>query len=130
MALEISGKIVKILAEQSGTGKNGVWKKQDFVIETAEQFPKKVCISAWGDKVDQLQSLSEGEEVRVAINVESREYNDRWYTDVKAWKIETGSGGGSVAPKSNNYKKAETQNGASEITTFHADADGEDDLPF
>ena len=98
MALEISGKIVKILAEQSGTGKNGVWKKQDFVIETAEQFPKKVCISAWGDKVDQLQSLSEGEEVRVAINVESREYNDRWYTDVKAWKIETGSGGGSGAP--------------------------------
>jgi hypothetical protein len=49
MALEITGKVISILTEQTGSGKNGVWVKQDFVIETTEQYPKKVCFSAWGD---------------------------------------------------------------------------------
>ena len=49
MALEINGKIIKILPQQSGTGRNGVWKKQDFILETNEQFPKKISFQR-GDK--------------------------------------------------------------------------------
>ena len=75
-----------MLSLQSGTGKNGIWKKQEFILETAGQVPKKVCFSLWGDKIDQF-NLKEGEEAEVMFDLESREYNNRWYTEAKAWKI-------------------------------------------
>jgi len=84
--MEITGKIIKILPLQTGTGKNGTWKKQDFVIETTAQIARKVCFSLWGDKIDQF-NLKEGEEAEVSFDLESREYNNRWYTEAKAWKI-------------------------------------------
>ena len=90
MSLEVSGKVVQVLEEQSGEGRNGRWVKQDFVIETEDQYPKKVCFSSWGDKAEEVKKLSEGDAVTVGFNVESREYNGRWYTDLKAWKIQKG----------------------------------------
>ena len=84
--LEVKGKIVSILPEQSGQGKNGTWRKGQYVLETGDQYSKKVCIHVWGDKIDEF-SLKEGEEVTVSIDIESREFNGRWYTDVKAWKV-------------------------------------------
>lgn len=89
MALEIAGKIIQILPEQTGNGKNGPWTKQDFVIETREQYPRKVCFSAWNDKASQVKSLTNGSLVNVSFNAESREFNGRWYTDLKVWKLET-----------------------------------------
>lgn len=88
MTLEISGKIIKILAEQTGTGKFGQWNKQEFVIETDDQYPKKICFSAWGDKADALKNVFQGDMVKVSFNPESREFNERWYTELRAWKIE------------------------------------------
>ena len=93
MALEISGRLLKLLPEQRGNGKNGEWVKQDFVIETTEQYPKKVCLSAWGDKVADLHRVNVGDMLTVSFNVESREYNERWYTDIRAWRISANSGG-------------------------------------
>jgi hypothetical protein len=84
--MEFSGKIIKVLPLQTGTGKNGTWKKQEFVIETTDKIPRKVCFSLWGDKIDQF-SLAEGDESEVSFDLESREYNGRWYTEVKAWKV-------------------------------------------
>lgn len=93
--IEIQGKVTNILDLQSGEGKNGPWKKQDFILETESQYPKKVCITLWGDKIEQF-NLNEGEEVKVFADIESREFKGRWYTDVKAWKIE--KPGASSAP--------------------------------
>lgn len=84
--MEITGKIVQILPEETGEGKNGPWKKQNFILETQEQYPKKVCITVWGDKID-LKSFAENEVVSASINIESREWNGKWFTDVKAWRI-------------------------------------------
>ncbi len=92
MSLEVSGKVFKLLQEQSGEGKNGRWIKKEFVIETEDQFPKKVCFSSWGDKVDEVKKLAEGDAVTVSFNAESREYNGRWYTDLRAWKIAKSGG--------------------------------------
>ena len=90
MALEITGKVIQILPQQSGVGKNGAWSKREFILETFDQFPRKVCISVWGDKSDNLEQQHPiGTTVKAGINVESREYNEKWYTDVRAWKIET-----------------------------------------
>ena len=89
MALEITGKVYQILPQQSGVGKNGAWSKREFILETFEQFPRKVCISVWGDKSDSLDTQHPvGSTVRASINIESREYNEKWYTDVRAWRIE------------------------------------------
>ena len=84
--MDISGKIIQILPEETGEGRNGPWKKQSFILETQEQFPKKVCITVWGDKVD-LKGFNQNETITASINIESREYNGRWYTDVKAWRV-------------------------------------------
>jgi hypothetical protein len=94
MNLEIEGQIIQILPEQTGTGARGKWIKQEFVIETVEQFPKKVCFSAWGDKTDTLKQLQPGDRVMVSFNPESREYNSKWYTDLRAWKITKQSASG------------------------------------
>jgi hypothetical protein len=88
MSIVLNGRLLELLPKQSGTGKNGPWVKQDFVIETPGEYPRKICITAWGDKADEVAGLSEGEELKISVNIESREFNDRWYTDVKAWRIE------------------------------------------
>jgi len=122
--MEISGKIVQILPEVTGEGRNGTWKKQDFIIETEDQYPKKVCISVWGDKID-LKSFAENEVVTASINIESREYNSRWYTDVKAWRLVKASastdlpGLESAPPEATPPDFIDT-----------ADSDSGDDLPF
>ncbi len=88
MALEVTGRLIQILPEQTGNGKNGLWKKQDIIIETNEQFPKKISLSLWGDKVDQAQGYQVGQVLKVLASVESREYNGKWYTDVKPFRID------------------------------------------
>ncbi len=84
--MEINGKIIEILPEKSGTSSNGVWRKQEYVLETDGQYPKKICFMAWGEKIDQFE-IRQDEILTVSIDLESREYNGRWYTDVKAWKV-------------------------------------------
>lgn len=93
MSMELKGKVVQLLPQQSGMGKKGPWKKQEFIVETQSQYPKKVCLSLWGDKIDQY-SVTAGDLVTVSVDLESREYNGRWYTEARAWKLEkSGSGG-------------------------------------
>jgi len=97
MDLQITGRVIDILEEQSGQGKNGPWRKQEFILETAGQYPKQVCVVQWGDNIDKF-GVSEGETLTAYIDIQSREYNGRWYTDVKAWRVERGEGAGVAAP--------------------------------
>jgi hypothetical protein len=85
--MEIAGKFLQSLEKITGEGKNGPWEKQEFIIETEEQYPKKVCIANWNNKVT-LDNLNPGNQIKVSVNIESREYNSRWYTDVRAWNLE------------------------------------------
>jgi hypothetical protein len=115
--MEISGTVVNLLPMQTGQGKNGAWKKQEFILETPGQYPKKVCISLWGEKIDENKLVS-GDKITASINIESREFNGRWYTDVRAWKIQKGVAAGSnrdAPPTEENYVPEST---------------GTDDLPF
>lgn len=85
--MQLIAKLTQLLPLQTGTGKNGEWKKQDIIVETEGQYPKKLCISIWGDKIDAKQ-LQTGNMLKIDFDLESREFNGKWYTDVKAWKIE------------------------------------------
>ena len=84
--MEINGKIIELLPEQSGESATGTWRKQQYILETDSQYPKKICFMVWSDKIDEL-AIKQGENLSVSIDIESREYNGRWYTDVKAWKV-------------------------------------------
>jgi hypothetical protein len=95
--MELKGKVIQLLPLQSGMGKKGPWKKQEFIVETQSQYPKKVCLSVWGDKVDQF-GISVGQFVNVSVELESREYNGRWYTEARAWKVEKNASGAADAP--------------------------------
>lgn len=138
MALELVGKLHKLLPEVSGQGRNGTWKKQEFVIETLDQqFPKMVCLSIWGDKTDDLKQFALGDTLKVTFNVESREYNERWYTEARAWRVEidNGTGGGSPAPAGGSRPAAQAASpqarAASSPMPFSSNFDEEtNDLPF
>ena len=89
MSLQVKGKIQQILKPESGVSRAGKeWNKQEFVIETEEQFPRKVCFTLFNDKTELIKDLSEGEEVDVSFNLESREFNGKWYHNINAWKID------------------------------------------
>ena len=89
MSLTIKGKLLKILTVESGVSRTGnSWKKQEFVIETQDQFPKKVCFSLFNDKVSLLNGITDGEELEISFDIESREFNNKWYHNVNAWKID------------------------------------------
>lgn len=122
--MEITGKLLQVLPAQSGKSARGEWKRQDFIIETTDEYPKKVCISNWNNKVD-IDALQPGTELKVSINIESREYNGRWYTDVKAWKMDTHSGADTTPPPSD----APPVPGANDIP-WDDNSDESDDLPF
>lgn len=85
--LNISGIVLNILPLQSGTSKAGnQWQKQDFILETGGQYPRKVCICLFGDNVEKFP-LQVGQSVTASVDIESREFNARWYTDVRAWNV-------------------------------------------
>jgi hypothetical protein len=88
MSMDVKGRLIQVLPLQSGTSKSGNgWSKQEFVIETEEQFPKKVCFTLFGDKVSMLNGISTGDQIDVSFNLESREFNGKWYSNINAWKI-------------------------------------------
>lgn len=123
--MQISAKLIQILPLQSGNGKNGEWKKQDIIVETQEQYPKKICVSVWGDKIPS-QPLIVGINLLIDIDIESREYNDRWYTDVKAWKIQVSGEEKSLEIIQNNV----ASNSEKDSSTIGIFDDEDDVLPF
>jgi len=115
--MQLTAKLIQLLPLQTGTGKNGQWKKQDIIVETDATYPKKICVSIWGDKIDTSQ-LQLGNQLKIDFDVESREFNGRWYTDVKAWKVEAaGTAASSITEKSTGNTGPENSN-------------NDDDLPF
>ncbi len=140
MALELEGRIARKLNVQTGTSARGTWSKQEFIFEYQEgSFPTQVCMNVWGDeKVKELEKYQVGDKVKVAFNLSSREYNGRWYTDVRAWRIEPAGASApasySTAPAQAPYA-APVQTGAPVQSAPMPSMDDmsspiEDDLPF
>ena len=88
-ALELEGKISRKEAKQSGQSARGAWVKQDFILEYQDgNYPAEVCFTSFGnDKVAELDKYQVGDEVKVSFNLRAREFNGRWYNDVRVWRI-------------------------------------------
>lgn len=90
MSFEIGGKIIAVLDKRNGisTSTNTPWSVQQYVIETHEQYPKKLCFDVFGeDKINQF-NIQIGEELTVYLDINAREYQGRWYNSFRAWKVE------------------------------------------
>lgn len=122
--MEITGKIIAVLPERGGISKTGnEWKMQEYVLETHEQFPRKMCFNVFGaDKIAQF-NIQAGEEMTVSFDINAREYNGRWYNDIRAWRVERGTAPATPVdePRVNAPKVS--------ATDFTAQNEA-DDLPF
>lgn len=86
--MEITLRIIQVLPTQEGVGKQGnPWKLQPYVGETIETYAKKVYFEVFGESLMERAHAEEGDLVNVSFDLESREFNGRWYTSVRAWKI-------------------------------------------
>ena len=91
--MELKGKVINVQPVQTGEGRNGQWKKQDYIIEYDQnsQYPRRMMFNLWGEKIDQYH-IQEGQLITVSFDIECREYNGRWYNDIRAWKVEADDG--------------------------------------
>lgn len=143
--MELAGKVIAVLQPRSGVAKSSgnPWTIQEYVIETHEQFPHRMCFSIFGeDKISQA-NIQLNDEVNVSFDINSREYQGRWYTDIRAWKVEhitaeqAMAANAAVAPVADNAATAAAPATApaaapaasQPIPTFDP-ADSTDDLPF
>ena len=88
--MDIKGKIIQKMEPVGGVSKAGnQWKKQEYVLETLDSYPKKVKFDFFGDRADQYP-LEVGDVITLSYDIESREFNGRWYTSIRAWRIQQG----------------------------------------
>jgi len=124
--MEVIGKIIHVLPPQSGTSQAGnQWKKQEYVLETEDAYPKKICFDFFGDRVDQFP-LKLGDRIRLSFDIESREYNGRWYTNIRGWKSEPADAQQMQQPAAPAPQAAP----ALTATPDFLASDSSDDLPF
>ena len=92
--LEITGKVIAVLEKRSGTSKSGnAWVTQEYVIETAEQYPKKCCFSIFGEEKIAACNIKIGETITAHIDIDARQWENRWFNSISAWKIEIAADG-------------------------------------
>ena len=88
--MEITGKVIAALPLKSGVSAStgNEWSTQDYVIETTDQFSKKCCFNVFGkDKIEAMK-IQVGEELKVSFDIDAREYQGRWFNDIRAWRVD------------------------------------------
>lgn len=141
--MEIVGKIVQVLPAQEGVSKStgNPWKIQSYILETLEQYPRKVCFEIFGEDRIKNNPCEIDQIVTVSFDIESREFNGRWYTSIRAWRVQQGDTtanaadqpvvpGALAAAPATQAQSAEPMTG--NVQTFDAAASQDDgtDLPF
>ena len=88
--MEVIGRLIQLTPERRGESARGPWVSGGFVIETEEQFSRKIAFDVWGeDRLAAIKAIPVGTQIKVVFSVESREYNERWYTTCRCNNVET-----------------------------------------
>ncbi len=125
--MEITGRIIAVLPERGGVSqRTGTeWKSQDYVLETQEQYPRKLCFNVYGaDKIAQF-AIKIGEQLTVSFDIDAHEYNGRWYNTVRAWKVERAAAAAEPPAEPVPFPPA-----ADTAPVDFSTGDSKDDLPF
>lgn len=134
--MEITGKVVRLGGLTEGTSARGPWRKQDLIIETDEQYPKTVCLTCWTNQIDEIQNMVPGQLIKAQIDISSREFNGKWYTDVRVWRFENPTASAqpapayAAAPQPQAMHQTAPQASFANDTPFFSDDNNGDDLPF
>lgn len=133
--MEIVGKVVQLGNLTEGNGTRGAWKKQQLIIETIEQYPKKICLICWNDRVDEAQNFVPGQIIKAQVSIESREFNGKWYTDVRPFRfnVEDNQQAQQKVPNSvsqQQLEQSQNQDSSTAVTDYFETDNGDDDLPF
>lgn len=126
--MELAGKVIAVLNPKSGTSRNGnEWTVQEYVIETHDQYPRRMCFDVFGaDKIQQF-NIQLGEELNVSFDIDAREWQGRWFNSIRAWKVDRVSADQSVAPQPTPFPPV---NAAPAAPVDFSGQDEKDDLPF
>ena len=104
--MEITGKLIQLLPDVQGESARGPWVRGGFVIETGDDYPRKVAFTAFGEeRVAMAKNIPAGTLVQVTFTPESREFNERWYTDLRASRIQPMTPG-QIPPVATSYSWA------------------------
>lgn len=123
--MELTGKVIAVLEPRSGVSKTGNnWKVQEYVIETHDQYPRKMCFDVFGEEKINQFNIQIGEEITVSFDVDAREWQGRWFNSIRAWKIDRVAANPPVGGPDVPFPPA----GAAPVD-FSA-GDEKDDLPF
>ena len=125
--MELAGKVIAVLPPKSGTSRNGnEWTVQEYVIETHDQYPRRMCFDVFGaDKIQQF-NIQVGEELNVSFDIDAREWQGRWFNSIRAWKVERVGAPQPAAPEA-PFPPV----GAAPVAPVDfAATDEKDDLPF
>ena len=127
--MEIIGKAIAALPVKSGvsqrTGEQ--WQSREYVIETQEQYPKKICFEVFGiDKLKEF-NIRNNDLIKVHFDINAREYNGKWYNSIRAWKVEHVNPDGSAVGSTAAAPVAQAQAPA---PAAPAAQESEEDLPF
>ena len=134
--MDLQGKVIAVLPAREGTSARGPWKSQEYVIETHDQYPKKMVFNVFGaDRIDQF-AIKAGEEVMVSFDIDAHEYNGRWFNNIRAWNIQrvdaaavqAGASAAAAPVTSQPVNPAATQ--AAPFPPAQEGSDSADDLPF
>lgn len=129
--MEIVGKVVQLGTLTEGSSPRGPWKKQELIIETVEQYPKKICLMCWGNRVNDANSFFVGQTIRAQIRIESREFNGKWYTDVTAFRLDPDQPAAQTpAQPTNQMQQQMPQQPLPPMNEEYFASDNGDDLPF
>ncbi len=133
--MDLQGKIIAALPARSGVSARGEWKAQDFVVETHDQYPKKMVFSVFGDDRLQRFNIQIGDEVMVAFDIDAHEYNGRWFNSIRAFdvrKVDPASVGATGAAPAPFAAPAQEAPAASPQAPFAGSQEegSADDLPF
>lgn len=125
--MEFTGRIIAILQPRSGTSKTGnEWKVQEYVIENHDQYPRKMCFDVFGaDKIEQF-NIQMGEELTVSFDIDARQWQDRWFNSIRAWKVERVSAQAAAPAPGMPTPPPPAPTAAPEFLS----GDSTDDLPF
>lgn len=131
--MEITGKIIHVLPERSGTSARGEWKAQSFVIETRDQYPRKMVFDVFGAERLQRFNIKSGDEVTVFFDIDAHEYQGRWFNNIRAFDVQRlDAAAAQAAGQAAAAAPQTTQAAPAPFAPAQPDAAGEstDDLPF
>ncbi len=133
--MELEGRVIAVLNPREGTSKAGnPWKVQEYVIETVEQYPKKMCFEVFGnDRIAQFATLLQvGNNVRVSFDIDARQWQDRWFNSIRAWKVESvdAAAAAAAAPGVQPMPAGDAFPPAPEAGVAGDGGESTDDLPF